>query len=1212
MKKKILKALTVLSCAATLFVGFNLAAEAEEQIIYVSVDGKSSNDGSKESPKTINNALLNATAGQTILLEEGVYKTSNRFMLFANGTSKAPITVKPAVEGAEVILDFSEMTFNSINRGVVIQGDFWRWYDISITGAGDNGMYISGSNNIIDGCQFYRNRDSGLQLGRAASSDTDINTWPSNNLIKNCTAYDNYDDETLGENADGFAAKLTVGQANIFDGCIAYRNSDDGWDLYGKEDSGNIGTVILYNCVSFENGYLAKSYETSTGDGLGTYMTYNTTNGDGIGFKLGGSSMESDVILENCLAFNNKLHGFSDNSNPGFIRMKNCTAVNNCIGLNEDGTVSDRGTDGGDNNKSNNFDLARDMNSYNSYYGLLSYVDNQEEFKEIGESSYNEDHFRGSVSYSIFQPSYDRTNKKENYVSVKEYQDASSYSGDALPELTEAYDMPKDIFVSTAAINATEDVMHTLHKKFRNADGSVNLGDLYKLKDEKLLKFVNGNPIGANLSKTSWDSYNHYNLSDLSNFETENEILVQNAYDAVEVFTNVEAVFQNFEVPVYVNGCEVVWESSNTNIIEIDKSEKISLSSAVYSTAKVYSPSENTKVTLTCTITRGGVSKTKSFELLVMERGSSLGEIYNPEENNTYIISRYQSFLKPSLIVTDSSASNISPLNSSLYSLKEEYEWAESKDGTFIPVADIYTAVPGVFKCTVTATLKSDQSVQSSYTYFVMIGKDECSIDFVGGEHSFVLNSEGFNISGSLTNISGKVYAVVVDKGVTLTTAEEVINHTQAQVFNVSSDNISFNYFADNSSENGYVVYYVVSDNAKKNFSEVRSKEISAVAINTHEEFYKLAQGVTSSDPLTIYNLKKDLDFSNYEWKDCSSPSGFKGTFNGNGHTISNVTVKSAIQKQSNMFYKLENATVMNVNFKDIHITNQNSSGKLIGIIGAMNGGYLSHINMENITVIGEGDAKSNSSTCVGALVGQMIGGINYVDHVTLVNDENQILHAGNKYVGGIVGNIQMDSSIKVLEAYISYCVVLADLGDKDGTDSGGCHGGIVGRIKNDKTAYYLDINNCFYKGTITTKGNYNAGIIGSVESGSGMYSLCNNYSDVVFIFTKEGRLVLDAKELAKLIEEDEEMEYQAYAHKNLNPICGRATTIYNEVLGKANAGSWQEYYKGVIMSQSTYLQRGSNFKLSQLYLESVCEWDFENDWSWNNETGIPYFKTTK
>ena len=260
MKRKILKVLSVFAFASIAFIGLSFTANAEEKIIYVSVDGKSSNEGTKESPKSLNNALVNATAGTTILIKEGVYEYSTRFMLYSSGTNKAPIIVKPEVEGSNVTIDFSEMTFNSSNRGVFIQGDFWQWYDINITGAGDNGMYISGSNNIIDGCQFYRNRDSGLQLGRAASSDTDINTWPSNNLIKNCTSFDNYDDETLGENADGFAAKLTVGQANVFDGCIAYRNSDDGWDLYGKEDSGNIGTVILYNCVSFENGFLAKYY----------------------------------------------------------------------------------------------------------------------------------------------------------------------------------------------------------------------------------------------------------------------------------------------------------------------------------------------------------------------------------------------------------------------------------------------------------------------------------------------------------------------------------------------------------------------------------------------------------------------------------------------------------------------------------------------------------------------------------------------------------------------------------------------------------------------------------------------------------------------------------------------------------------------------------------------------------------------------------------
>ena len=387
------------------------------------------------------------------------------------------------------------------------------------------------------------------------------------------------------------------------------------------------------------------------------------------------------------------------------------------------------------------------------------------------------------------------------------------------------------------------------------------------------------------------------------------------------------------------------------------------------------------------------------------------------------------------------------------------------------------------------------------------------------------------------------------------------------------------------------------------------SKTISTVEISTNDDFYKLAQGITNSDALTVYNLTKDLDFTGYEWKEVEGPSAFVGTFNGNNFTISNVTVASAIQKQSNIFYKIENATIMNVNFENIKITNQHTSGKLIGIIGAMNGGYISNVNMNNITVVGEGNGKSNSSTCVGALVGQMIGGINYVDHVTLTNDDKQMLHAGNKYVGGIVGNIQMDSGMSLVEAYISYCVVLADLGHPDGTDAGGCHGGIVGRMKNDKETYYLDVNNCFYQGTITTKGNYNAGIVGSIESGNGLYSISNNYSDVVFIYTKEGRLVLDAKELAKQLDEDPELVYQAYAHKNCNPICGRATTLYDEVLGRYNAGSWKEYYSGVIMSTSVYFSRGSNFKVSKLFLESTCEWDFENDWAWNEETNLPHFK---
>ena len=348
--------------------------EISDRVIYVNPTG-SSLDGTKENPTNLTTAAIKVKPGNTILLAEGTYKFSSRINFSTDGLPNGRITIKPEVPGSKVVLDFSGQAFNSSNRGIQLYGDYYTIEGIDICGAGDNGLYISGSYNLVENCQFYNNRDSGLQLGRGYSEQTTIDEWPCNNIIRNCTSFNNYDDETLGENADGFAAKLTVGYGNVFDGCIAFRNSDDGWDLYGKEDSGNIGNVILYNCVSFENGYVATPLEEENPDGTVT-TTYNTPNGDGIGFKLGGSSMEGDVILNNCLAFNNKLHGFSDNSNPGFIQLTNCTAFNNCIGLNEDGTVNDVRGIKLEENKSNNYDLARTTNSYNSYYGLLSYIIN--------------------------------------------------------------------------------------------------------------------------------------------------------------------------------------------------------------------------------------------------------------------------------------------------------------------------------------------------------------------------------------------------------------------------------------------------------------------------------------------------------------------------------------------------------------------------------------------------------------------------------------------------------------------------------------------------------------------------------------------------------------------------------------------------------------------------------------------------------------------
>ena len=165
-----------------------------------------------------------------------------------------------------------------------------------------------GTNNIIELCNFYRNRDSGLQLDNGAA----------NNTVRNCDSYFNADPSDYAD-ADGFAPKLTVGTGNYFYGCRAWSNCDDGWDGYmrGADDP----STTLENCWAFGNGYL----EDGTDPG---------TQANGNGFKMGGSDdklLKHNFTLKNCLAFNNKAKGFDQNSNMGSIILYNCTGHGNLV-----------------------------------------------------------------------------------------------------------------------------------------------------------------------------------------------------------------------------------------------------------------------------------------------------------------------------------------------------------------------------------------------------------------------------------------------------------------------------------------------------------------------------------------------------------------------------------------------------------------------------------------------------------------------------------------------------------------------------------------------------------------------------------------------------------------------------------------------------------------------------------------------------------------
>jgi len=290
--------------------------------LVVAPDGIESAAGTLDAPTTLASALTRITAGHTIFARAGSY-TSNAQVTIArdnSGTSDAPKSLV-AYGSEHPVLDFSSQPYGTSSnpRGLQINGSFWHVRGLEVMGSADNGIYVAGNGNRIEGCVTHGNRDTGLQIGRASSDDADPSSWPSNNLILNCESYDNYDAPPGGgENADGFAAKLTVGTGNVFRGCVSHNNIDDGWDLYTKTDTGPIGPVTIDQCIAYSNGTLT--------DGT------SNDNGDRNGFKLGGDDIAVAHVVTRSVAFENGKNGFTWNSNPGAIRLSNNLAFDNVEG----------------------------------------------------------------------------------------------------------------------------------------------------------------------------------------------------------------------------------------------------------------------------------------------------------------------------------------------------------------------------------------------------------------------------------------------------------------------------------------------------------------------------------------------------------------------------------------------------------------------------------------------------------------------------------------------------------------------------------------------------------------------------------------------------------------------------------------------------------------------------------------------------------------
>ncbi|MBD8057599.1 fibronectin type III domain-containing protein [Cellulomonas sp. JH27-2] len=283
------------------------------QSIRVTPDGRADGDGTAAKPLDLHTAVAYAQAGQQIVLAGGTYRPTTAVVADRghDGTKDAPITLM-SEPGKRAVLDLTQ----SSSGGIDLRADWWHVYDLEITGSGDKEkpMLIGGNHNVVERVESHHNQDTGIQI--SGSSTEPPSMWPSDNLVVSSVSHDNADPG--GNDADGFAAKLTVGAGNVFRHDISHHNIDDGWDLYAKSTTGPIGTVVIEDSVAYDNGRLSDAADARTGEGNG--------------FKLGGESIPGDHLLRNSVTFGNLGTGVTSNSGPN-VRVQQVTSVGNDRGI---------------------------------------------------------------------------------------------------------------------------------------------------------------------------------------------------------------------------------------------------------------------------------------------------------------------------------------------------------------------------------------------------------------------------------------------------------------------------------------------------------------------------------------------------------------------------------------------------------------------------------------------------------------------------------------------------------------------------------------------------------------------------------------------------------------------------------------------------------------------------------------------------------------
>ncbi len=320
----------------------------KSEIYFIAPDGLDSNPGSINQPlASIQKGQDLANPGDTVYIRGGTYYLTEddisrvynglfACITFLDKSGTPGNTIKYwAYPGENPVFNHSAVKpDNQRNVGIYVTGSYLHIRGLEITGiqvtitshTESYCIYSYGNHNIFELLKLHDGQGTGLRHRRGG-----------NNLFLNCDSYRNHDytsEGGRGVNTDGFGCHPDAGgTGNIFRGCRAWFNSDDGYDVIGAMEA-----VVFENCWAMYAGY----------------STSFNSLGDGNGFKAGGHATLSVEQLPDpiprhtvrfCLSVGNKASGFYANHHIGGINWYNNTAYRNRYNYNMLNRLPDNATD---------------------------------------------------------------------------------------------------------------------------------------------------------------------------------------------------------------------------------------------------------------------------------------------------------------------------------------------------------------------------------------------------------------------------------------------------------------------------------------------------------------------------------------------------------------------------------------------------------------------------------------------------------------------------------------------------------------------------------------------------------------------------------------------------------------------------------------------------------------------------------------------------